>query len=191
MRLLLVPLMLSFGVFAGCAVAPDKFAAIDSCLEVGRAWNYRSARCESTALGPVDFIVVDKSEHWMSVYRDGRLIREFRVALGRGGLGPKQWQGDGKVPEGVYRIAAHNPHSAYHLSLRIGYPTAQQVAAARKMGINPGGDIMIHGLPNDVHGIGSRHTSFDWTEGCIAVANREIEWLYRAVPTGTPVRIQA
>ncbi len=191
MRPLLVPLMLTFGIFAGCAVTPDKFAAVDSCLEADRAWNYRTARCEFVASGPVDMIVVDKSTHWMSVYRDSTLVREFRVALGRGGLGPKEQQGDGKVPEGVYRITAHNPNSAYHLSLRIGYPTPQQIAAARKMGIDPGGDIMIHGLPNDVQGIGSRHTAFDWTEGCIAVANREIEWLYRAVPNGTPVRIQA
>src|SRR4029453_2398962 len=109
----------------------DQFAAIDSCLEVGRAWNYRAIRCEFVASGPVDMIIVDKSERWMSVYRDGRPLREFRVALGRGGLRPKQRQGDGRVPEGVYRITAHNPHSAYHLSLRIGYPTAQQVVAAQ------------------------------------------------------------
>jgi murein L,D-transpeptidase YafK len=183
--------LVGVGALAGCAVTPDKFGAIDSCLGAGQAWNYRGARCEPAASGPVNLIVVDKSTRWMSVYRDGKLVREFRVALGRGGLGPKERQGDGKVPEGVYRITAHNPNSAYHLSLRIGYPTARQMAAARKMGINPGGDIMIHGLPNDVQGIGSRHTMFDWTEGCIAVANREIEWLYRAVPNGTPVRIQA
>jgi murein L,D-transpeptidase YafK len=183
-------LLLGLGALAGCAVVPDKFAAIDSCLEVGRAWNYRSTQCEPVASGPVNLIVVDKSRHWMAVYRDGRLVREFRVALGRGGPGPKQRQGDGKVPEGLYRITGRNPASAYHLSLRIGYPTAQQIAAAHRIGINPGGDIMIHGLPNDVHDVGSRHTTLDWTDGCIAVANREIEWLYRAVPNGTPVRIQ-
>jgi murein L,D-transpeptidase YafK len=191
MRRPLVLPAIGAAVLAGCAVVPDKFAAIDSCLAAGRAWNYRTVGCEPAARGPVDLIVVDKSRHWMSVYRDGRLIREFRVALGRGGAGPKQRQGDGKVPEGQYRITSHNPNSAYHLSLRIGYPTAQQVAAARRAGINPGGDIMIHGLPNDAGGIGSRHMMLDWTEGCIAVANREIEWLYRAVPNGTPVRIQA
>jgi murein L,D-transpeptidase YafK len=182
--------LLTFTVLAGCAVTPDKFAAIDSCLGAGQAWNYRNGRCEPAASGSIDMIVVDKSAHMMAVYRAGRLIREFRVALGRGGLGPKQRQGDGRVPEGLYRITSHNPSSAYHLSLRIGYPTAQQLAAARKTGVNPGGDIMIHGLPNDVHGIGSRHALFDWTDGCIAVANREIEWLYRAVPNGTPVEIR-
>jgi murein L,D-transpeptidase YafK len=191
MRRLGLLVLAAAGMSAGCAVRPEKFSAVDSCLEAGGAWNYRTLGCEPAPGGPVNLIVVDKSQHWMSVYRDGRLIREFRVALGRGGRGPKERQGDGKVPEGAYRITSHNPNSAYHLSLRIGYPTAEQMAAARRMGFNPGGDIMIHGLPNDVHGIGSRHTVLDWTDGCVAVTNREIEWLYRAVPNGTPVRIRA
>ena len=191
MKFRLAFLILGSGLLIGCAVTPDKFAATDACLETGGAWNYRTARCETVISDKVDMIIVDKSTHWMSVYRDGRLVREFRVALGRGGPGPKQRQGDGKVPEGLYRITGHNPLSGYHLSLRIGYPTPEQMAAARKMGFNPGGDIMIHGLPNDVGGIGSRHALLDWTEGCIAVANREIEWLYRAVQNGTPIRIQA
>ena len=127
----------------------------------------------------------------MAVYRQGRLVREFRVALGRGGLGAKQRQGDGRVPEGSYRIVAHNPNSAFHLSLRIGYPTPSQAAAAARRGVDSGGDIMIHGLPNGRGFIGSRHTQFDWTEGCVAVTNREIEWLYKAVKVGTPVEISA
>lgn len=191
MKILRTALLIGSGLLAGCAVTPDKFAAIDSCLEAGQAWNYRGGRCEPATSGPVDRIVVEKSQHWMSVYRRGRLVREFRVALGRGGLADKQRQGDGRVPEGLYRITYHNPTSGYHLSLRIGYPTPGQVAAARKLGINPGGDIMIHGLPNDMGYVGSRHTLHDWTEGCIAVTNREIEGLYRAVPDGTPVEIRA
>ena len=180
-------------LLAGCrgVVIPDKYAAIDSCLEASRAWNYRSGICEPTTSGAVDMIVVDKSAHMMTVYRAGRLVREFRIALGRGGLGPKAQQGDGKVPEGRYRITAHNPNSAYHLSLRVGYPTPLQLAAARKTRINPGGDIMIHGLPNDLPEVGSRHTIYDWTEGCVAVTNREIEWLYRNVPNGTPIEFRA
>jgi murein L,D-transpeptidase YafK len=176
---------------AGCAVTSGEFAAIDSCLQAGQAWNYRISRCERSAAGQVDLIRVDKSERMMSVYRDGRLVREFRVALGRGGPEPKQQQGDGRVPEGRYRISAHNPNSSYHLSLRIDYPTAEQIAAARRLGVNPGGDIMIHGLPNDRGWVGSRHTTIDWTDGCIAVTNPEIEWLYKAVAVGTPVEIHA
>ena len=174
-----------------CAITSSEFSAIDSCLETGRAWNYRSSRCERPDRGPVDLIRVDKSAHLMSVYRQGRLVREFRVAIGRGDPGAKQQQGDGRVPEGSYRIVAHNPSSAFHLSLRIGYPTPEQIAAAAKRGVDAGGDIMIHGLPNDRGWIGSRHTQFDWTEGCVAVTNREIEWLYKAVADGTPVEISA
>jgi murein L,D-transpeptidase YafK len=174
----------------GCAVTSE-YSAIDACLNGGRAWDYRLGDCGPLAEGPVDRISVDKSAHRMIVYRQGEVIREFRVALGRGGLGPKRQQGDGRVPEGNYRITAHNPSSAYHLSLRIGYPTAEQVAAAAERGVNAGGDIMIHGLPNDRGWIGSRHTKVDWTEGCVAVTNPEIEWLYKVVKVGTPVDITA
>lgn len=187
-RLALLLLTLPLGA---CAITSSEYSAIDRCLDTGQAWNYGSNRCERSDSGPVDLIRVDKSAHTMTAYRDGRLVREFRVAIGRGDPGPKLQQGDGRVPEGSYRITAHNPSSAYHLSLRIGYPTPEQIAAAAKRGVNPGGDIMIHGLPNDRGWIGSRHTKFDWTEGCVAVTNREIEWLYNAVKDGTPVEIRA
>ena len=189
MKRLLALILLSS--LAGCSVTSGEYAAIDSCLEGGQAWNYRIAKCERAADGPVDLIRVNKSAHLMSVYRDGQLVREFRVALGRGGPQAKVQQGDGRVPEGTYRITAHNPNSAFHLSIRIGYPTAEQIAAAARRGVNPGGDIMIHGLPNEKGWIGAKHTSVDWTDGCVAVTNREIEWLYKAVADGTPVEITA
>jgi murein L,D-transpeptidase YafK len=103
----------------------------------------------------------------------------------------KQRAGDGRLPEGLYTIAGHNPASAYHLSLSISYPTPQQSAQAAARGVNPGGDIMIHGLPNGHERIGSRHRMYDWTEGCIALTNQEMDWLYMAVPDGTPVEIRA
>jgi len=186
-----LPALILFATLASCSVTTGEYAAIDTCLDRGQAWNYRGAKCERSVDGPVDLIRVDKSEHLMSVYRGGDLVREFRVALGRGGPQPKVQQGDGRVPEGTYRITAHNPDSAFHLSLRIGYPTAEQVAAAAKRGVKAGGDIMIHGLPNGKGSIGAKHTSVDWTDGCVAVTNREIEWLYRAVPNGTTVEIRA
>ena len=180
-----------FLLLATACATSSEYSSIDSCLETGQAWNYRSSRCEPAAAGPVDLIRVDKSAHLMSVYRGGKLVREFRVALGRGGLGPKERQGDGRVPEGSYRITAHNPNSAYFLSLRIGYPTSAQVAAAAARGVDPGGDIMIHGLPNGRGWIGARHVTMDWTEGCVAITTAEIEWLYKAVKVGTPVEIRA
>jgi murein L,D-transpeptidase YafK len=166
--------------------------AIDDCLaSPGMSWNYRVKQCEPVPAGPVDRIFVDKSDHWMAVYRGGQIVREFRVALGRGGLKPKRRAGDGRVPEGVYAISAHNPASAYHLSLRISYPTPEQAAAAAQRGVHAGGDIMIHGLPNGREWIGSRQQLADWTEGCIALTNPEMDWLYRVVPDGTVIEIRA
>jgi murein L,D-transpeptidase YafK len=134
-------------------------------------------------------LVVDKSEHRLRAYRGATLLREFKVALGRGGLAPKVQQGDGRVPEGDYTIDTRNPNSQFHLSLRISYPSPQQVMAAAARGIDPGGDIMIHGLPNGMSEVGESHQLVDWTEGCIAVTNNEIEWLWRSVPDGTPISI--
>ena len=177
---------------SGYAAHSNTYAQIDRCLSVpSQAWNYRTKECEAGPAGPVDRIYLDKSDHWMAVYRAGHIIREFRVALGVGGLRPKQRAGDGRVPEGVYAITAHNPDSAFHLSLRISYPSPDDELAARDRDVNPGGDIMIHGLPSGRGWIGSRHRLADWTDGCIAVTNPEMDWLYSAVPDGTPVEIRA
>lgn len=167
------------------------YLAIDACLADARnAWNYRTQQCEPAPTGPVDRIYVDKSDHWMAVYQAGSIIREFRVSIGRGGLGPKLREGDNRVPEGLYTIAAHNRASAYHLSLRISYPTAEQSAAAAARGVKPGGDIFIHGLPNAMASVGSEQQRYDWTDGCIAITDAEMDWLFQAVPDGTPIEIR-
>ena len=185
--MLLAPLALG-----GYAARSSTYSKIDRCLaKPANAWDYRTRKCVLAPSGPVDRIFVDKSEHWMAVYRNGQLVREFRIALGKGGLKPKARAGDGRVPEGLYTISAHNPASAYHLSLRIDYPTPEQVAEAAARGEKAGGDIMIHGIPDDRGWIGSRHRLMDWTNGCIAVTNPEMDWLYDAVPDGTPVEIRA
>jgi murein L,D-transpeptidase YafK len=185
--LLLLTVPLAFG---GFAARSSTYSKIDRCLaQPDSAWNYRTRLCEPAAAGPVDRIYVDKSDHWMAVYRHGQIIREFRVSLGRGGLRPKEKAGDNRVPEGLYTISAHNPDSAYHLSLRISYPTAEQSAAAAARGLSAGGDIMIHGLPNGHGSVGSRQQMVDWTAGCIAVTNPEMDWLYRVVPDGAVVEI--
>ena len=126
----------------------------------------------------------------MSVFSNGKPLRVFDVALGIGGLKPKERQGDGRVPEGEYFIAGRNPNSAYHLALLISYPTPEQVDVAKFNGVDPGGEIMIHGLPNGQAGIGSAHRRVDWTLGCIAVTNEEIEWLWERVPDGTTIEIR-
>jgi murein L,D-transpeptidase YafK len=187
----LLVMLLALIPLGAYAARSSTYVAIDRCLDAGNAWNYRTKTCESAPAGPVDRIFIDKSEHWMAVYRGGQIVREFRVALGRGGLRPKRQAGDGRVPEGVYAIIAHNPDSAYHLSLRISYPTAEQSAEAASRHVDAGGDIMIHGLPMGRGGVGSRHRSVDWTDGCIAVTDREMDWLFQNVPDGTPVEIRA
>jgi murein L,D-transpeptidase YafK len=137
----------------------------------------------------IDRIHVDKSAHLMTVFAKGRAVRSFEVALGRGGIEPKEQEGDGRVPEGSYLITGRNPESAFHRSLRIGYPTPAQAALARKQDVDPGGDIMIHGLPSGRGWLNERHRLIDWTQGCVAVTNAEMDWLWQAVPDGTPIEI--
>lgn len=137
-----------------------------------------------------DRILVEKAARRMTLYSEGRAIRIYRVALGRGGPAAKEQAGDGRVPEGVYSITGRNPESAYHLSLRIGYPRPDQLLRAAELGIDPGGDIMIHGLPNGLGWVGGEHRRRDWTEGCIALTNEEIEEVWRLVPDGTEIEIR-
>ena len=183
--------MITAAVLLGLASTHADYAAIDRCLAApATAWNYRTRQCDAFPPGPVDYIFVDKSDHWMAVYKAGRIIREFRVSLGRGGLKPKAREGDGRVPEGTYTISDHNPASAYHLSLRISYPTAGQAAAAAARGVSAGGDVFIHGLPNGLASLGSKQQGYDWTAGCIALTDREMDWLFQAVPDGTRIEIR-
>jgi murein L,D-transpeptidase YafK len=138
---------------------------------------------------PADQIVVNKSKHQLLLLRSGKVIRSYRVALGWHPVGTKIEQGDGKTPEGDYTISGRNPKSSYHLSLRISYPSDADIARAKRDGVDPGGDIMIHGLPNGEENVGVEHTATDWTAGCVAVTDREIEEIWRLVPDGTPIRI--
>lgn len=143
-------------------------------------------------LGPeiiADRIVVRKSDRRMTLFSDGRPIRTYEIALGFGEPGAKAREGDGRTPEGLYSISGRNPQSAYHLSLRISYPEARDIAAAEALGASPGGDIMIHGTRNGLGLFGAFARTVDWTAGCIAVTNEEIEEIWRAVPDGTPIEI--
>ncbi len=137
-----------------------------------------------------DSVVIDKSGHMLVLYQHGAPIRIYFVALGRNPVGDKQREGDNRTPEGVFHIQNHNPDSKYHLALRISYPDEQHAARARALGVEPGGDIMIHGLPKGFEDAGALHRVEDWTNGCIAVTNEEIEEIWREVPDGTPVLIK-
>jgi murein L,D-transpeptidase YafK len=135
-----------------------------------------------------DFVLVDKSDRTLSVYGGGKLLRTYReLQFGGAPRGHKRFQGDERTPEGRYTIDARNAASAYHLSLRISYPNAGDRAYAQARGRSPGGDIFIHGQPN---GLTDGRISGDWTDGCIAVANSEIEGLWRLIPDGTPIEVR-
>ena len=136
-----------------------------------------------------DRLVVIKHEHLMMLMRDGQVLKTYRVALGRGGIGPKVRAGDNKVPEGVYPIAGRNAQSAFHRALRVGYPTPQQVRDAQRSGVDPG-DFMIHGIRNGLGWVGQLQRYVDWTKGCIAVTDGEMDEVWRAVPDGTPIEIK-
>ena len=137
-----------------------------------------------------DLVVVSKKKREMTLLRGESVLRTYRIALGREPVGPKRREGDGRTPEGRYTIDRRNARSKYHLSLHISYPSAADVARATSMAKSAGGDIMIHGLPNGYAWVGAAHRLHDWTAGCIAVTNPEIEEIVKLVPLGTPVEIR-
>ena len=134
----------------------------------------------------VDLVRIDKSERTLTLYAQGRAVRTYSgIQLGDEPVGAKRFQGDERTPEGRYTIDYGNPGSAYHLSLHISYPDSADRAYARSHGRSPGGDIFIHGQPN---GYGAR-VQGDWTDGCIALADAEIEELWGLVGDGTAIEI--
>ena len=137
-----------------------------------------------------DKIVVLKAARRLQLLHNGKVIRDYKVALGSHPVGPKERVGDKRTPEGEYVIDSKNAHSQYHLSLHISYPNQKDRERARRLGVNPGGDIMIHGLPDAYAWLGAEHARYDWTLGCIAVSNKEIEEIWKLVPAGTPVEIR-
>jgi murein L,D-transpeptidase YafK len=136
-----------------------------------------------------DGIIVNKSKRQMLLVREGKVIRRYKIGLGQSPVGPKQRQGDSKTPEGLYTISGRNPASNYHLALQISYPNDADAERARVAGEDPGGDIMIHGLPNGEAESEKHARMTDWTAGCIAVMDEEIEEIWRLVPDGTPIQI--
>lgn len=136
-----------------------------------------------------DRIVIMKSAHTLTLMSGEQPLKSYKVALGNPG-GPKRRQGDRLTPEGTYRIDAKNPRSEYHRALHISYPSAEDRERARKMGVSPGGDVEIHGLPPSWAWIGEGHRQRDWTWGCIAVTDPEIDEIWALVPVGTPVEIR-
>lgn len=138
----------------------------------------------------INKLVVYKSQRKMEAYANGRVIKTYTIALGRNPVGHKEYEGDFRTPEGLYTINARNPNSAYHKNLGVSYPNAADVAHAATLGKPPGGDIKIHGLRNGRGNIGKFHRWKDWTHGCIAVTNAEIDELFLAVKNGAVIDIR-
>jgi murein L,D-transpeptidase YafK len=120
----------------------------------------------------------------------GEVLKSYKIALGGNPIGPKERQGDNKTPEGTYVIDGRNMDSRFHLSLHISYPNERDKNRAKELGVSPGGDIMIHGIKNGFSWVGDAHTGVDWTKGCIAVTDEEIEEISKMAPNGTIVEIQ-
>ena len=138
----------------------------------------------------VDFILVEKGERRMTLFSGNDAVRTYRIALGRGGLAAKRREGDRLTPEGRYRIDLKHPGSEYHLALRISYPNAEDRARAAVRKVPPGGNIMIHGLPNGLETEPKLFRNRDWTAGCIDVMNEEIEEIWSLVEVGTDIEIR-
>ena len=138
----------------------------------------------------IDRILVEKSARRLSIFRGGKKLKDYRVALGRNPVGAKEQEGDMKTPEGFYWIDWRNPESDYHLALHVSYPSDEDNTRAAARGVNAGFDIMIHGIRNGGGWIGAFHRMQDWTAGCIALTDEEIEELYRVTPDWTPIEIR-
>ncbi len=148
-----------------------------------------SAKAADSALH-ADRILVLKKQRKLQLVSHGKVVKTYKVALGGEPVGPKTQQGDHKTPEGIYVLDARNAHSQFYKSIHISYPNARDRAEARKHRVSPGGDVFVHGLPNGYGAVGAAHRLKDWTDGCVAVTDEEIDEIWKAVPDGTPIEIR-
>ncbi len=149
-----------------------------------------SAAAEEPLDGKADLVLVFKSERRLELRSEGRTLRTYRIALGGEPVGHKIQEGDGRTPEGLYQLDWRNSSSQFYKSIHISYPSDLDSDRAVGMGVEPGGMIMIHGLPNDYQpGRTDSYFARDWTNGCIAVRNDEMEEIWHAVDDGTPIMI--
>lgn len=137
-----------------------------------------------------DAVLVEKALRRMTLYQGTNVLRQYRVSLGRCPVGDKEQEGDKKTPEGVFTIDRRKLDSSFHLALHISYPDESHIARAKERGVSPGSDIMIHGIRNGLSWAGKMHRWIDWTAGCIAVTDWEIQEIAKAVPDGTRIEIR-
>ncbi len=134
-------------------------------------------------------VLVNKSERRLHLLSGDRKVRSYRISLGDNPVGHKLYEGDSRTPEGDYTLDWRNPESDFYKSIHISYPSPKDRELAQAWGLDPGGSIMIHGLPNDAGDLAFAYVGLDWTEGCIAVTNEEMDEIWALVNDGTPIRI--
>lgn len=142
------------------------------------------------ATDDIDFIIINKSQRELQMLYKNKVINKFKISLGFDPIGKKIKKGDGKTPEGLYYLENKVANSAFHLALKISYPNNWDIRNALKQGFHPGGQIMIHGLPNKNFDKSYHNILHDWTEGCIAINNQQIRYLWNKVSKGTPILIR-
>jgi murein L,D-transpeptidase YafK len=154
------------------------------------ALGFNPAFSPATPQQHADQIIVVKSQHRMTLLSRGVPLKVYQVALGSGGLEPKEREGDGRTPEGKYIIDSKNPNSLFHIAFHISYPDAADRARAKQAGVSPGGNVMVHGVEKKYEYLGALQSSYDWTEGCIALSNPQLDEFAKLVPIGTPIEIR-
>jgi murein L,D-transpeptidase YafK len=133
--------------------------------------------------------MVEKKSRTLTLINRGKVLKTYKVALGAEPMGPKTRQGDHKTPEGTYVLDRRNIHSKFYRAIHISYPNARDLAQAKKKGVSASGDVYVHGLPNGYGWVGEGHRLKDWTDGCIAVTNAEMDEIWKTVPDGTPIEV--
>lgn len=156
----------------------------------GLALSFLPLRAVEATVPKADRVLVLKSERTMFLMKGQAAFRIYKVALGPKSKGHKEQQGDGRTPEGQYVLDARNPHSNFYRAIHISYPNEADRENARHKGVHPGGNILIHGLPNGMSDLGDDHALWDWTDGCIAVTNKQMDEIWQAVDNGTPIEIR-
>jgi murein L,D-transpeptidase YafK len=155
---------------------------------VSCTWQTCSAGAPLQASAVADKVLELKRQRKLYLIQGSKVLKRYSVSLGGHPVGPKIREGDRKTPQGIYVLDWHNPESQFYKSIHISYPNAKDLAHANKLGVPPGGDLFIHGQPNEFTGPGKQPG--DWTDGCIAVSNEEMDEIWRAVPDGTPIEIK-
>jgi murein L,D-transpeptidase YafK len=183
---------ISLLLFIALLSAPSvyTFLETDSCLDAGGAWDQDYGFCYFHESGIADLVTVDKSAKTMSITSGGKVIRTFSVVFGAEPEGHKQQEGDEKTPEGTYLLDYKKEDSSFYRSMHINYPNSADKKAAQSLGVSPGGFIMVHGQRNRLGWLAPIMQKFNWTDGCIAITNSEMDEFMHLVPVNTKIVIK-